>query len=186
MLNDFKKASDDQVARLGGAQEQTDQQIVQKLDDMSQMQELIKDFNLFESLYRTQQDLAQQTQAYNRPGQLGREDQLALKDLAGTEKQVADALDQLQKKLREDAKTAEKLFPKAAQSGRDLAGQIGEHRLEPLAESGHRPDARGRRRPVLPTGRPFARRDGEIVLRNARAAIAPPATNWTLICNCSA
>ena len=134
MLNDLKKASDDQVARLGGVEEQTDKQIVKALDDMSQMQELIKDFNLFESLYRAQQDLTQQSQAYNRPGQLGREDQLALKDLAGTEKQVADALDQLQQKLRDDAKAAEKLFPKAAQSGRDLADKIGEHRLEPLAE----------------------------------------------------
>ena len=39
----------------------------------------------------------------------------------------------MQQKLRDDAKAAEKLFPKAAQSGRDLADQIGEHRLEPLA-----------------------------------------------------
>ncbi|MGD0745979.1 MAG: hypothetical protein ABSA45_12570, partial [Verrucomicrobiota bacterium] len=114
MLNDFKKASDDQVARLGQVNEETDKQIVQTLDDMSQMQELSKDFNLFESLYRAQQDLAQQTQAYNRPGQLNREDQLALKDLAASEKQVGDSLDQLQGKLRDDAKTAEKLFPKAA------------------------------------------------------------------------
>jgi hypothetical protein len=134
MLNDFKKASDDQIARLGQVHEEADRQMVQTLDDMSQMQELIKDFNLFESLYRTQQDLAQQAQAYNRPGQLNREDQLALKNLAATEKQVADALDQLQGKLRDDAKAAEKLFPKAAQSGRDLANQISEHRIEPLAE----------------------------------------------------
>jgi ElaB/YqjD/DUF883 family membrane-anchored ribosome-binding protein len=134
MLNDFKKASDDQIARLGQVHEDADQQMVQKLDDMSQMQELIKDFNLFGSLYRTQQDLAQQTQAYNRPGQLNREDQLAMKDLAATEKQVADTLDQLQAKLRDDAKAAGKLFPKAAQSGRDLADQITENRMEPLAE----------------------------------------------------
>jgi hypothetical protein len=98
------------------------------------MQDLIKDFNLFEALYRTQEDLARQSQAYNRPGQLGREDQLALKDLAATEKQVADTVNQLQQKLRDDARTAEKLFPKAAQSGRDLADQMDKHRLEPLAE----------------------------------------------------
>jgi hypothetical protein len=134
LLAALKKASDDQVARLGGVEEQTDQQIVQKLDDLSQMQELIKDFNLFESLYRTQQDLARQSQVYNRPGQLSREDQLALKDLAATEKQVADTLNQLQQKLRDDAKAAGKLFPKAAQSGRDLADQLDEHRLKPLAE----------------------------------------------------
>jgi ElaB/YqjD/DUF883 family membrane-anchored ribosome-binding protein len=133
MLNDFKKASDEQLARLGDAHHEAEQQMVQKLDDMSQMQELIKDFNLFEALYRTQQDLAQQTQAYNRPGELSREDQLALKDLAATEKQVADTLGQLQGKLHDDAQAAEKLFPKAAQSGRDLADQINGQRMEPLA-----------------------------------------------------
>lgn len=134
MLNDFKKASDEQLARLGQAHDDADQQLVQKLDDLTQMQELLKDFNLFEALYRAQQDLAQSAQAYNRPGQLSREDQLALKDLAATQKKVADALDQLPEKLRADAATAEKLFPKAAQSGRDLAEQIGERRMQPLAE----------------------------------------------------
>lgn len=134
MLNDFKKASDEQLARLGSVHDDAGQQMIQKLEDLSQMQELLKDFNLFEALYRAQQDLAQQVQAYNRPGQLSREDQLALKDLAATEKKVADALDQLPDKLRADAAAAEKLFPKAARSGRDLADQIGERRMEPLAE----------------------------------------------------
>jgi hypothetical protein len=133
MLNDFKKASDQQVAKLENAHEETDQQVVQKLDDLDQMQELVKDFNQFEALFHAQQDLAQQSQPYHRPGQLSREDQLALKDLAGTENQVADVLGQLQDKLRDDAKAAEKLFPKAAKSANDLAGQIGEHRLQPLA-----------------------------------------------------
>jgi ElaB/YqjD/DUF883 family membrane-anchored ribosome-binding protein len=134
MLEALKKASDEQVARLGGVHEEEEKETVQTLDDMDQMQELIKDFNLFESLYRAQQDLAAQSRAYARPGQLSREDQLALKELAATEKQVADALGQLQDKLRENAGAAEKLFPKAAQSGRDLADQIGERRLQPLAQ----------------------------------------------------
>jgi len=134
MLEGLKKASDEQVARLGGAHEEAEKKIVQTLDDMDQMQELVKDFNQFEALYRAQQDVAQQTQPYNHPGQLGREDQLALQDLAATEKQVADLLGQLRDKLRDDAKAAEKNFPKAAKSGRDLADQIGQRRLPPLAE----------------------------------------------------
>jgi len=134
LLQDLKKASDDQVARLGGVSQKTDQQTVQVLADMSQMQELMKDFNMFQSLYQSQQDLAQQAQAYNRPGQLDREDQLALKDMAAAENDVSRTLGQLQQKLRDDAAAAKKLFPKAAQSGRDLADQIGERRLEPLAD----------------------------------------------------
>ncbi len=133
LLADLKQAADDQAARLGGVHEAAEKDVVDKLADLGRMQELINDFNLFESLYRTQQDLAQQAQAYNRPGQLGREDQLALKELAATENEVAAALDQLQSKLRDDAAAAEKLFPKAARSGRSLADQIGENRLEPLA-----------------------------------------------------
>jgi hypothetical protein len=134
MLEGLKKASDDQVARLSGAHEEAEKKVVQTLDDMDQMQELVKDFNQFEALYRAQQDLAQQSQAYNHPGQLSREDQLALQDLAATEKQVSDFLSHLQDKLRDDAKAAEKHFPKAAQSGRDLAKQIDQRRLQPLAD----------------------------------------------------
>jgi hypothetical protein len=134
LLEDFKKASDDQVARLDGVHDETDKQVVQPLDDMDQMQELVKDFNQFQALFHAQQDLAQGSQPYNRAGQLSREDQLALKDLAATENQVADFLGLLQAKLRDDAKAAEKLFPKAARSGNDLADQISEHRLQPLAQ----------------------------------------------------
>jgi hypothetical protein len=40
MPDDFKKASDEQIARLGGVQEETGKQVAQTLEDMSQMQEL--------------------------------------------------------------------------------------------------------------------------------------------------
>lgn len=134
VLQDFKKASDAQLAQLGGVHEQNEKEVEQRLEDLTQMQELINDFNAFESLYRTQQELAEQAKPYNRAGSLTREDQLALKDLAATEKKVSDALDQLRDKLKEDSAAAEKLFPKAAQSGRDLADKIGENRLKPLAD----------------------------------------------------
>jgi len=133
LATDFKKASDDQLARLGGVRDEADKQITKTLRDMRLMQELLKDFNQFEALYRVQQELAAQSQAYNRPGMLEREDQLALKDLAASEKQVGDLLERLEQKLREDAKAAEALFPKAARSGRDLADSMNELRLQPLA-----------------------------------------------------
>ena len=136
MLEDLKKASDDQVARLAGVQEQTDQQIVQKLDDMSQMQELIKDFNLFESLYRTQQDLAQQTQAYNRPGQLEPGRPIGLEGYWRPPKsRWPTRWTSFRQKLARRCQAAAKNFSRRpAQSGRDLADQIDEHRMEPLAE----------------------------------------------------
>jgi hypothetical protein len=134
MLESFKAASDAQAARLGQAHQDTDKQVVQPLDDMTAMQELINDFNTFTSLYQTQQDIAQQAQAYNRPGQMSREDQLALKDLAATEKQVSDTLSQLQAKLTADAAAATGNFPNAALSGRHLRDQIAEHLMVSLAD----------------------------------------------------
>jgi len=133
LMKDFKKASDEQVGRLGGAEESAEKEVTQTLEDMSRMQELQKDFNQFEELYRVQEELALHSQAYNHPGELSREDQLALKDLAANEKEVGELMNQLQAKLGEDAKAAEKLFPKAAKSGQDLADKIQEVRMEPLA-----------------------------------------------------
>lgn len=134
LLDDFKKSSEEQVARLEGVRREAENEIAQTLEDMSVMQELLKDFNQFESLYRTQQELVSQAAAYNRAGALSREDQIALKDLAAVEKRVASLLRELTEKLRDDAEAAEKLFPKAAQSARDLADRMEELRLRPLAE----------------------------------------------------
>lgn len=134
MPQDFKKASDKQLARLGAVQEESKKQVSETLQDMSKMQELLKDFNQFEALYKVQQEIAAQAQAYNRAGPLSREDQLALKELAATEKQVADLLEQLEQKLREDCKAAAELFPKAAKSGEELADNIKDLRLQSLAQ----------------------------------------------------
>jgi hypothetical protein len=129
MLDQFQKASDRQLAQLGGAKKETEKRVLDTIEDLALMQELIKDFNQFEDLYRAQQELAGQTRAYDRAGDLSREDQLALKSLAATERDVAGFLEQLEGKLDEDAQAAGKLFPKAAQSGRFLAGKIRELRL---------------------------------------------------------
>jgi hypothetical protein len=133
LASDFKKASDEQVARLGGVQEQTEKDVTALLQDMGLMQDLLKDFNQFEALYQVQQELAAQAQAYDRAGMLNREDQLALKELASTEKQVAELLNEVEENLRQHARAAEKLFPKAAKSGQDLATAMAELRLQPLA-----------------------------------------------------
>ncbi len=133
MMDDFKKASDEQVAKLGGAEQQAREQVTQTIEDMSLMQELLKDFNRFTDLYQTQHGLSDQTRPYNRAGELDREDQLALKNLAGTEQDVADQLKDLGEKLRSDSENAKKLFPKAAQSAKDLADKMEQARMRPLA-----------------------------------------------------
>ncbi|MDB6125956.1 MAG: hypothetical protein JWQ71_4949 [Pedosphaera sp.] len=134
MLSDFKKASDEQLAKLGAVEEQTEKEVVKTIQDMSQMQEILKDFNRFGDLYQQQQALTEQTRAYNRSGTLSREDQLALKSLAANEKEVAEQLNELEDKLREDSKNAEKKFPKASKSAKDLANKMENARMNPLAQ----------------------------------------------------
>ena len=133
LLQDFKQASDEQLKKLGGVEQQAQKDVEGTLQDMAAMHELVKDFNRFKELFDAQQALTEQARAYNRAGPLSREDQLALKDLASTERQVAEELERLGEKLREDAKKAEKTFPKAAESARDLAEKMDDARMSPLA-----------------------------------------------------
>jgi len=133
LAEDFKRASDEQVARLGGAEKDLQENVAEPLQDMSAMQELVKDFSQFESLYQTQQELAAQARAYDRAGTLSREDQLALKNLAATQQQVAELMGELEQKLRTDAQAATQLFPKAASSAVKLADAMADQRLEALA-----------------------------------------------------
>lgn len=132
-LEAFQKAAAQQVAQLDQVQSNTEEQVTDVLADLSRMQDLIKGFNLFETLYHAQQELTAQSQAYQRTGTLSREDQLALKELAAVEKEIGDALQLLERQLREDAAEAKELFPKAAQSAVRLADQIEQRRLATLA-----------------------------------------------------
>ncbi len=133
MLSDFKKASDDQVQRLAGAEQQAREQVEKPLEDMSKMQEIMKDLNHIAELDRAQQTLEQQVKPYDRPGPLSREDQLALKDLAATQKAIGEELEAVEQKLWEDGKAAEEKFPKAAKSAKDIAQKMGDLRLQMLA-----------------------------------------------------
>jgi hypothetical protein len=133
MLDDFKQASDEQLARLGAAEQEAREQVQKPLEDLSLMHEIIKDINRFKDLYAAQQELAKQAQAYNRSTPLSREDQLALKDLAAQEKQIGDQLDAVEQKLWEDSKAAQEKFPKASESAQDIAQRMGDLKLQTLA-----------------------------------------------------
>ncbi|MCD6052453.1 MAG: hypothetical protein K0Q55_3871, partial [Verrucomicrobia bacterium] len=132
MLAELKKAGEEQVKRLENIERRAEQEVSEVLQDMSKLQEIMKDLNRFEQLFQAQEALAEQARAYNREGSLGREDQLALKQMAATERDVAEALKRLEEKLREDSKAAEELFPKAAKSAKDLADKMESARLNSL------------------------------------------------------
>jgi ElaB/YqjD/DUF883 family membrane-anchored ribosome-binding protein len=134
MLDDFKKASDEQLARLGATEQSAEKEIVQPLQDLSLMQEIVNDINRYKELYAQQVELASQAKAYDRPGGLSREDQIALRDLAASQKQIGDDLDAVEQKLWEDGKAALEKFPKAGKSAQDIAEKMGDLKLQTLAD----------------------------------------------------
>jgi hypothetical protein len=132
LAGEFKQAADDQLRRLGAVEKDAQNQLAQTMEDLGALQDLMKDFNRFEYLHQVQQSLTEQARAFNRPEELGREDQLALKNLAATERQVAEELERLEKQLRQDAEAAKEKFPRAAQSANDMADKMSEARLDQL------------------------------------------------------
>jgi len=134
MLADFKKASDEQLARLGATEQAAEKEIVQPLRDLSLMQAIMNDLNRFKELYAQQVELAGQAKAYDRPGSLSREDQIALRDLAASERQMGEDLDAVEQKLWEDGKAALEKFPKAGRSAQEIAVKMGDLKLQTLAD----------------------------------------------------
>ena len=128
-LSDFKTASDEQLAKLGAVEKQAEEQIEQPLEDLALMHEILKDMTRMGELNEAQKKLAEQAKAYDRKGELTREDQLALKDLASTEKAIGEQLQQVEERLREDGKAAMERFPKAGQSAQDIADEMKDMRL---------------------------------------------------------
>lgn len=124
MMEGLEKAAREQRERLQGGSDRAKQEIEEPLQDLARLHELMKDFNRFQQLTEEQRELAEQTKAYQDKPQLNAEDRLALRDLGASQRELAPKLDQLAKKLQHDAEAADKSFPEAAGSARDLAGQM--------------------------------------------------------------
>lgn len=135
MMDDFQKASDEQLAKLGAAQKKAQDEVVQPLEDMALMNEILKSITRFKELDAAQKQVAEQAKAYERTSSLTREDQLALKDLAAMEKRIGEQIEAVQKQLAEDGAAAMGKFPKAGQSAQDLAQKMKDLRLSSHAAS---------------------------------------------------
>lgn len=129
-----QQAALDQLETMRGYREKQQQDVAEPLESMAEMHELMKHFNHYQDLYQQQKEIAGQSSAYDSNRQLDNTDRMALQDLARREQDIGQQLEQLAEKLREDAAAAEEDFPKAAQSGRQLADKIDQARLPELAE----------------------------------------------------
>ncbi|NNE93074.1 MAG: hypothetical protein HKN23_15620, partial [Verrucomicrobiales bacterium] len=132
----FSEEGEQQADRLDPAREQAEQEIAEALEDAQKMQELLKAVNAYQQLYAAQEELAKQTQPYkDKPqSELSREDQLALQEMANTERQIKEGLEQVEQALREGAENAEEAYPEAAQDARNIADAIQQANLANLAD----------------------------------------------------
>ena len=127
------QAAQEQADQLRQRRDETDKGVNQAIRDMQPIDNLTKDFNYFQFLYRRQEQIAAHAKAYRDRSELSAEDKMALNDLGAEQKEVQGELERLINRLRQDAAAAETHFPKAAQSGRDLADQMEKVPLPPLA-----------------------------------------------------
>lgn len=134
-LQPLADAAQNQRERLEGGKTAMREDIIEPLEDLSLLHELIKDFNRFKILTEDQKQLAEQTKAYEKKEPLSPEDKLALRAMGAVQRQQAQELEGLERKLRHDALAAKEKFPKAAGSARNLADQIGGDSLPGMARN---------------------------------------------------
>jgi hypothetical protein len=131
----MNRAAGEQLQKLGAVDDRAKPEILDRLQDMAELHEVVKDFTQFKQLYEEQKRLVEQLEVYSRKDVLLREDQLAMKELAGVQRETGVKLDMLAAMLDDHAGNAEKMFPKAAQSARDLAQAIRSFRLPSRCET---------------------------------------------------
>ena len=147
-MEDFKQAAEEQVQRLDPMASEAQKNISETLDDAQKMQDLLKPLNKFERLYKQQKDIAEQMSAYRDKSSLSEADRLALQNFAGEEHKMSKSLQKIIDDLRDAAERAKDTYPEAAQDALNMAQQMEDATLPPLATqsaqsmlSGHGPDS---------------------------------------------
>jgi hypothetical protein len=133
MLEDMEMAAREQSKRLGGESERANGEVRESLKELADLHELMKDFKRFEQLAGGQRDIAEQSKAYQDKETLNAEDRLAMRELGARQRDLAQELQHLSKKLRQDAEAAKEKLPEAAASAEKLAEAIDDASMPGLA-----------------------------------------------------
>jgi hypothetical protein len=133
MLEDMELAAREQRERLGGESDRANEEVREPLKELADLHELMKDFKRFEQLAGEQRDIAEQSKAYQDKQTLNAEDRLAMRELGARQRDLAQELDQLSEKLKQDAAAAKEKLPEAAASAEKLAEAIDDASMPGLA-----------------------------------------------------
>lgn len=132
-IEDLAKAAQDQRERLQGGSDRANEEIRKPLEELADLHELMKDFKHFEQLAEKQGEIAEQSKAYQDKADLNAEDRLAMRELGARQRDLARELEELTKKLNQDAAAAQEKFPEAAGSAKQLAEDMAQSALPGLA-----------------------------------------------------
>ncbi len=124
MVDALADAAQKQQENLSGGAEESQEEIIEPLEDLAQLHELMKSFTRFQDLTAEQKELAEQSKAYEEKPELNAEDRLALRELGAKQRELSGKLDELEKKLRHDGEKGAEKFPEAAASATQLADSI--------------------------------------------------------------
>lgn len=133
MMAALEQSAREQKERLRGESDKAQEEVIEPLKDLAHLHELMKDFNLFKQLAEQQRELAEQTKAYEDKEELTAEDKLALRDMGARQRELAPRLEELSKKLKQDAEAAKEKFPDAAESAEKLADAMDSANMPDLA-----------------------------------------------------
>ncbi|MCW1923725.1 hypothetical protein OKA05_14255 [Luteolibacter arcticus] len=120
-LDGMAQAAQAQRERLEGERSAAEKGVQEPLQDLAQLHELMKDFNLFKQLEQQQRELAEQSKAYEEKKELTPDDRLAMREMGAKQRELGRKLDELGRKLKQDAEAAKEEFPQAAESAQQLA-----------------------------------------------------------------
>ncbi len=124
--------------KLEGEEKQIAANVIAPLEELARLHELMKDFNRFKQITEKQKELMEQSQPYAAKPNPDAQDRLALRSLGDDQRAQAALLEDLAKKLREDAEAARGKFPEAAASADELANAIENLALPELARGAAR------------------------------------------------
>jgi hypothetical protein len=143
-LASLRKQADEQLAKLDQTQREAKDEVMPPIEDAALMNALINDMNHFKMLFEAQTAMTEQLKPMERKAEPSDTDKLALKQCAGTEKQMEQGLQKIIADLREHALAARQVFPKAAESARDMAAAMERADLSALAGRAAYPMLTGR------------------------------------------
>lgn len=137
-LTDLESALREQreaLERLGQTRDDYDQGVRRASRDLEKVARLLEDAETFKALLERQTSLERQARTFKDAADPGLDERVRLKEVAGQQAEVRQALSRLKDNFVEHAKEIEADFPKVNADARKIAGEIRRRGIEDLMDS---------------------------------------------------